>query len=101
MLDSDLAELYHVPPKAFNQAVRRNPDRFLDDFMFQLTAEEAAAMRSQIVTVWRRNIRYRPYVFTELGMAMLSSVLDSKGAVQMKIVIMRAFVRLRELMATH
>jgi hypothetical protein len=83
------------------QAVKRNSDRFPDDFMFQLSAAEAAGMRSQTVIASRRNTRYLPYAFTELGVAMLSSVLSSERAVQMNIVIMRAFVKLREVLASH
>jgi len=101
MLDSDLADLYQAPTKAFNQAVKRNLDRFPDDFMFQLTEEEASILRSQFVTASRRNIRYRPYAFTQEGVAMLSSVLNSSRAIQVNIAIMRAFVRLRELAGTH
>lgn len=101
MLDRDLANLYGVKTKAFNQAVKRNSARFPPDFMFQLTLEEAGMMRSQFVTASRRNIRYRPYVFTEQGVAMLSSVLTSDRAIQVNIVIMRAFVRLREILADH
>ncbi len=104
MLDSDLAELYQVPTRVLNQAVRRNRDRFPGDFMFQLTAAEAAALRSQIVTLEKgrgRYSKYAPLAFTEHGVAMLSSVLNSARAVQMNIVIIRAFVRLRELLATH
>jgi hypothetical protein len=100
MLDSELAELYQVPTKVFNQAVSRNRNRFPKDFMFQLTVEEDESLRSQIVTskVGRGGRRYRPYVFTEQGVAMLSSVLNSERAVQVNIAIMRAFVRLREMM---
>lgn len=104
MLDADLAELYQVPTKALNQAVRRNLERFPDDFMFHLTEDEAAALRSQFVTLAKgrgRYTKYAPLAFTELGVAMLSSVLNSDRAVQMNIVIMRAFVRLRELLATN
>jgi len=104
MLDSDLAERYEVPTKALNQAVRRNLDRFPDDFMFQITMEEADEMnRSQIVTGSQkhRDPRFSPYAFTELGVAMLSSVLNSERAVQMNILIMRAFVKLRGLLATN
>src|SRR5438132_76212 len=94
MLDADLAELYQAPTKALNQAVRRNRDRFPADFMFQLTSDEASALRSQIVTLEKgrgRYSKYAPYAFTELGVAMLSSVLNSARAIQMNIVIMRAF----------
>ena len=104
MFDADLAELYQVEPRALNQAVRRNLDRFPDDFMFQLTAEEASALRSQIVILEKgrgRYSKYAPLAFTELGVAMLSSVLNSDRAVQMNILIMRAFVRLREALATN
>jgi len=103
MLDNDLAELYAVPTKALNQAVTRNLERFPEDFMFQLTWEESRALlRSQFVTLKRgQNIKYRPRAFTEQGVAMLSSVLRSQRAVAVNIAIMRAFVRLREVLATH
>ena len=104
MLDSDLAGLYQVPTKALNQAVRRNLDRFPHDFMFELTSQEASALRSQIVTLKKgrgRYSKYAPLVFTELGVAMLSSVLNSERAVQVNILIMRAFAKLREMLATH
>jgi hypothetical protein len=104
MLDRDLAELYGVPTKALNQAVRRNVARFPDDFMFQLSGEEFENWRSQIVTSnsgAKMGIRRRPYVFTEQGVAMLSSVLNSDRAIEVNIAIMRAFVRLREILATH
>jgi hypothetical protein len=103
MIDADLAELYQVPTKALNQAVRRNLDRFPKDFMFQLTSEEADSLRSQIVTSneGRGGRRYQPYAFTEHGVAMLSSVLASTRAVQMNILIIRAFVNVREMLATH
>ena len=104
MLDADLASLYDVPTKIFNQAVRRNVERFPEDFMLQLTPEETAALRSQIVTLNKgrgRHTKYAPLAFTEQGVAMLSSVLKSKRAVQVNIGIMRAFVRLREVLATN
>ena len=103
MLDRDLASLYGVPTKVFNQAVRRNMDRFPEDFMFQLTPQETKKLsRSQFVTLKRgQNIKYKPCVFTEQGVAMLSSVLRSKRAVQVNIAIMRAFVKLRRMIATH
>jgi len=101
MLDSDLAELYQVETRALIQAVKRNMDRFPEDFMFQLSAEETAAMRSQFVTASKRNIRYQPYAFTEHGALMLSSVLKSKRAVQMSIRVVRVFIGLREMLATH
>src|SRR5262245_12842535 len=98
MLDADLAELYQVRTKALNQAVRRNANRFPEDFMFQLTGEETGALnRSQFVTGSQkhRDPRNRSYAFTELGVAMLSSVLNSDCAVQMNILIMRVFVKVR------
>lgn len=134
MLDVDLAVLYGVQVKALNQAVRRNIERFPEDFMFQLTAEEVARLRSQIVTLktgdpdrmgfdanasslrsqivtsnagdgsdrpGRGGRRYRPYAFTEQGVAMLSSVLRSRRAVLVNVEIMRAFVRLRQILASH
>jgi hypothetical protein len=103
MLDSDLASLYRVATKVLLQAVRRNLDRFPADFMFQLTSEEDAALRSQIVTskMGRGGRRRPPYAFTEHGVAMLSSVLKSKRAVQLNILIIRAFVRLRDYLATN
>jgi len=101
MLDSDLAELYRVETRALVQSVKRNIERFPEDFMFQLTTEEAGAMRSQTVIASRRNIRYQPYAFTEHGVAMLSAVLKSDRAVRMSILIVRAFVQLRELLATN
>jgi hypothetical protein len=101
MLDRDLAELYQVETRALVQAVKRNTERFPEDFMFQLTAEEADAMRSQLVIASKTNIRYRPYAFTEHGVAMLSAVLKSERAVHMSIFIVRAFVQLRELLATN
>jgi hypothetical protein len=103
MLDADLADLYHVPTKALNQAVRRNLERFPDDFMLQLTDEEAESLRSQTVTSkkGRGGRRTAPYAFTEHGVAMLSSVLNSDRAVHMNILIIRAFVKMRELLASH
>ncbi len=123
MLDFDLAALYGVATKVLNQAVRRNQDRFPGDFMFRLTSEEVLNLRtqtvisssealenkavtsnwSQFVTSSRkhRGAIYRPYAFTEEGVAMLSSVLRSEGAVKVNIAIMRAFVRLREALETN
>jgi hypothetical protein len=117
MLSTDLAELYEVEPRALVQAVKRNIDRFPDDFMFQLTWKEASDLlsqsvimkepydsgsRSQPVILKRgRNIKYAPYAFTEQGIAMLSSVLRSKRAVRVNVEIVRTFVRLRGLLATH
>ena len=120
LLDADLARLYGVSTKVLNQAVKRNPERFPEDFMFQLTIEEAQNLafqtarsdqgegheevrsRSQIVTLKRgQNIKYRPFAFTEQGVAMLSSVLRSERAVKVNIAIMRAFVQLREALETN
>ena len=102
MLDSDLADLYGVETKVLVQAVKRNLVRFPEDFMFQLSQEEFAILRSQIVTSsdWGGR-RYPPYAFTEQGVAMLSSVLRSQRAIQVNIEIMRAFIRLRKMLATH
>jgi hypothetical protein len=123
LLDFDLASLYGVATKVLNQAVRRNRERFPNDFMFQLTTEEVQRLRSQIVTLNMQGIgdqsvganrsqivtgsfkhrepRSRPYAFTEQGVAMLSSVLNSAQAVKVNIAIMRAFVKLREALATN
>ena len=104
MLDTGLAALYGVETKYLVQTVKRNLERFPRDFMFQLTAEEVRRLRSQIVTSnvrGRGGRRYLPYAFTEQGVAMLSSVLRSKRAVQVNIEIMRAFVRLRYILSTH
>jgi ORF6N domain len=102
MLDTDLAKLYGVPTKVLNQAVKRNATRFPADFMFQLTSEETTTLRSQIVTSKSRGGRqYRPYAFTEQGVAMLSSVLHSERAIQVNIAIMRAFVQLREMIGSN
>jgi hypothetical protein len=122
MLDFDLAALYGVATKVLNQAVKRNRERFPADFMFQLTAEETSNLRSQFVTSRSQtignqsipmnrsqfvtlkrgqNIKYRPYAFTEEGVAMLSSVLNSARAINVNIAIMRAFVRLREALETN
>jgi Zn-dependent M16 (insulinase) family peptidase len=104
MLDSDLAKIYQVPTKVLNQAVRRNLRRFPEDFMFQLSQEDLANWRSQIVTsnpAAKMGLRRPPLAFTELGVAMLSSVLNSERALQMNILIMRAFVKLRELLSTN
>ena len=106
MLDAELAKLYGVRVKAINQAVKRNIERFPADFMFQLSWEESARSRSQFGTLeadMRRgtNVKYRPFVFTEQGVAMLSSVLKSRQAVLANVEIMRAFVRLRALVARN
>jgi len=102
MLDADLAELYDVETRVLVQAVKRNLERFPEDFMFQLSQEEFAILRSQIVTSsdWGGR-RYRPYAFTEQGVAMLSSVLRSQRAIQVNIEVMRAFIRLRQMLASH
>ena len=102
MLDVDLAALYEVPVKRLNEQVHRNLERFPDDFMFQLTKQEDANLRSQIATSrsWGGR-RTAPYAFTEQGVAMLSSVLRSPRAVQANIEIMRAFVRLRRMLQTN
>jgi hypothetical protein len=99
MLDSDLAELYEVETKVFNQAVKRNSERFPEDFMFQLTEDEYASLRSQFVTLDNgrgKHRKYLPYAFTENGVYMLSSVLKSKVAIEVSIEIMRTFTKLRE-----
>jgi len=117
LLDTDLADLYGVEARVLNQSVARNRNRFPDDFMFQLTTEEWTAMRSKIVTSStdtgsnssqivmssrkNRGIAYRPYAFTEQGVAMLSSVLRSQHAVEVNIAIMRTFVQLRRLMDSN
>ena len=114
LFDVDLAGLYGVSTKALNQAVKRNRDRFPQDFMFRLTADEwmgmrsqivttspSADMRSQIVTASKRNVGTPPYAFTEQGVAMLSSVLRSSRAVEVNIAIMRTFVELRRLMDSN
>ena len=103
LLDSDLAALYGVEVKVLNQAVRRNKERFPADFMFQLNANEAASLRSQIVTANARRggRRTAPYAFTEQGVAMLSSVLRSPRAVRVNIEIMRAFVQLRRMLGAN
>jgi hypothetical protein len=102
LLDRDLAALYSVATKNLNKAVKRNFDRFPSDFMFQLTAEEADFVRFQIGTLQKGlHLRYLPYAFTEQGVAMLSSVLQSPRAVQVNIAVMRAFVRLRETLSLH
>jgi hypothetical protein len=103
MLDRDLATLYAIPTKALKQAVPRNPERFPEDFMFVLDADELSHWMSQYVTSKedQKALRYAPMAFTEQGVAMLSSVLNSPRAVQVNIAIMRTFVRQREIMATH
>ena len=101
MLDRDLAILYGVETKYLKQQVNRNIERFPDDFMFQLTREEFNNLRSQIATSSWGGARYLPYAFTEQGVAMLSSVLKSKRAIQVNIQIMRAFIKLKEMLLTH
>lgn len=101
MLDFDLTELYQVPTKALKQAVKRNIQRFPDDFMFELTKEEWQELRSQIVTSSWGGTRYSPFAFTEQGVAMLSSVLRSEIAIEINISIMRAFVKIREFSSAY
>jgi hypothetical protein len=101
MLDQDLAAMYGVETRALVQAVKRNLDRFPNDFMFQLSKEEFTNLKSQTVTSSWGGRRTRPYAFTEQGVAMLSSVLRSRRAVLVNIEIMRTFVRLRRILATH
>ena len=104
MLSDDLAELYGVEPKILNKAVNRNIERFPIDFMFKLDGEEHKSLRFQIGTLETgrgKYSKYSPYAFTEQGVAMLSSVLRSKRAIQVNIEIMRAFTRLRNILATH
>ncbi len=101
MIDSDLAELYGVETKVLKQQVKRNIDRFPEDFMFELTNEEFANLRSQIVTSSWGGARYLPMVFTEQGVAMLSSVLRSKQAIKVNIQIMRIFTKVRQLLADN
>jgi len=103
MLDSDLAELYEVETRALVQAVKRNIGRFPPDFMFQLNNQEVTSLRSQIVISksGKGGRRYVPYVFTEQGVAMLSSVLNNERAILVNIAIMRAFVKLRDMISSH
>lgn len=102
MLDRDLADLYGVETKVLNQSVKRNIERFPDDFMFQLTNEETQNWKSQLVTSnsIKMGLRRNPYAFTELGVAMLSSVLNSSIAIEVNIAIMRTFVATRRLIST-
>lgn len=101
MLDADLAKLYEVTTFNLNKAVKRNWERFPKDFMFQLSRKEAKNLRFQFgISSWGGK-RYLPYAFTEQGVAMLSGILNSKRAVQVNIAIMRAFVKLRQWLATH
>lgn len=103
ILDSDLAELYGVPVKRLNEQVKRNEKRFPSDFMFQLTTKEHEVLRSQFATskVGSGGRRYPPYAFTEHGAIMAAAVLNSQRAVQMSVFVVRAFVRLREMLATN
>ena len=102
MLSPHLAELYQVESRSLNQAVKRNMERFPEDFMFQLTDSEFADLKSQfVISSWGGSRRAKPYAFTEQGVAMLSTVLKSKRAIEVNIQIMRAFVKLREMLATN
>jgi len=102
MLSTHLAELYEVEPRVLVQAVKRNIERFPDDFMFQLSGKEFASLKSQfVISSWGGLRRSAPYAFTEQGVAMLSSVLRSGRAIRVNIEIMRAFVRLRQMLASH
>ncbi|MGC1370901.1 MAG: ORF6N domain-containing protein [Candidatus Sulfotelmatobacter sp.] len=103
MLDADIAELYGVPVKRLNEQVKRNRERFPTDFMFQLTENEHAALRSQIATSKkiRGGRRYLPYAFTEHGAIMAATILKSERAIRMSVFVVRAFVRLREMLATN
>jgi len=101
MIDRDLAELYGVETKRLNEQVRRNISRFPEDFMFELTNQEVRNLRSQIATSSWGGARYIPIAFTEQGVAMLSSVLHSKRAIEVNIAIMRAFVKMRKVLATN
>ncbi|PBQ30754.1 DNA-binding protein [Sphingobacteriaceae bacterium] len=102
MLDKDLAKLYEVDTKVLKQAVRRNPDRFPEDFMFELTKPESESLRSQFVTLKRgEHIKYLPMAFTEQGVAMLSSVLNSRRAILINIQIIRLFTKLRSMLSDN
>ena len=101
MLDFDLAEMYEVQTKALKQAVKRNKGRFPSDFMFSLTQKEFQGLRSQIVTSKKGGTRYLPYAFTEQGVAMLSSVLNSEKAIQVNIIIIRTFVLVRQYLLNY
>lgn len=102
MLSPDLAALYGVEPRALVQAVKRNPARFPEDFMFQLSAEEWEGLRSQtVISKGRGGVRTAPYAFTEMGVAMLSSVLHSERAIAVNIQIMRTFVKIRRMLTEH
>jgi len=101
MLDSDLAELYGVKTHRLNEAVKRNAERFPETFMFRLSHQEAGLMRSQFAISPKRRIKYQPLAFTEHGVVMLSAVLNSPRAIQMSIMVVQAFVRLRQIIAAN
>lgn len=101
ILDKDLAKLYGAPTKRLKEQVKRNIKRFPEDFMFELTMQESEILRSQFATSRWGGERYLPYAFTEQGVAMLSSVLNSERAIEVNIAIMRAFVKLRKILSTH
>jgi hypothetical protein len=101
ILDADLAAIYGVTTKRLNEAVKRNQERFPDDFAFQLERQEVANLRSQFATASKRNIRFAPYAFTEHGAIMAAAMLNSPQAVQMSLFVVRAFVRMREALAGH
>jgi len=103
MLDRDLAELYGVETRVLKQSVKRNINRFPDDFMFEMTDKEMANWRNKIESISKdkKGLRYAPYCFTEQGVAMLSSILNSNQAIQVNIQIIRIFTKMRELMASH
>lgn len=101
MLDRDLARLYGIETRALNQAVRRNLERFPKDFMFELNNEDIAILRSQFVISSWGGTRYKPMAFSELGIAMLSSVLNSRQAIMINMQIMRVFVQMRTMLKTH
>ena len=101
IFDSDLARIYGVTTKVFNQAVKRNKERFPDDFMFQLSWEETRELRSQFVTLQKTRATYRPYVFTEHGAIMAATILKSAQAREMSVFVARAFVKLREILSAH
>lgn len=101
IVDSDLAELYGVTTKRLNEQVKRNVNRFPRDFMFQMGVDELDVMRSQIATASRRNMRFPPYVFTEHGALMAANVLNSKRAVAASVQVVRAFVKLRQMLASN
>lgn len=103
MLDRDLAELYGVETKVLKQAVKRNPKRFPSDFMFEMSEKEFEAWRNEYATTGgdKKGLRYAPYCFTEQGVAMLSSILNSDRAIQVNIQIIRVFTKMRNLVETH